>query len=466
MTQIDIEIVSRPDPNAWGTETRALLKLAGPLIITQLAQMAVMTTDVVMLGRLGKMEVAAAALGNTVFFFAWLIGCGPAFAVSPMIAQIIGARPTDRAGVRRVVRMGLWVTGILWLPLGIVLFFTEQILLLFGQSPILAHAAGIFVFPLVFGVFFSVAFQVLRNYMTALGKPNASLIVMAITVLFNAGADYALIFGHFGLPHLGLAGAGIASTLSFTFSFMAILTIALVAPSTARYNILHHFQRPDWSKFAELFRLGMPIGMTMMFEAMLFNTATLIMGTFGIAAVAAHQIALNVASLTFMVPLGIAMAATVRVGLMAGAGNRAGVKLAGSCAMLVAIVFMIASGILIAAFPQSLARLYFADTPANADAIALTAIFLRVAAAFQIFDGVQVVASLSLRGLKDARAPMWLAGVSYWLAGFPVCIALGYGLGMGGLGIWLGLAFALLVAAITLSARFYWLAGKALLPTS
>jgi MATE family multidrug resistance protein len=461
MSELQFEAIRPHAPSVWGVEMRALLKLALPLIATQVAQMAIMTTDVVMLGRIGKTEIAAAALGNTVFFFAWLVGCGPASAVSPMIAQILGARPGDRADVRRVVRMGLWVAVLLWLPLAFVLVTTEQILLLLGQSSVLASAAGLFMRPLALGLLFSVGYQVLRNYMTALGRPNSSLVVMAITVAFNALADYALIFGHFGLPRLGLLGSGIASTLSYAFSFFAMLLVALWSPGIRHYYILHHFARPHMDKFRELFRLGMPIGMTMMFEAMLFNTATLIMGTFGIATVAAHQIALNVASLTFMVPLGIGLAATVRVGLAAGALDRNGVKLAGKCAMAAALGFMTMSSILIATFPDTLAKLYFADTPDNADAIALTVVFLRVAAAFQIFDAVQVVASLSLRGLKDARAPMWLAGFSYWLAGFPVCIALGYGFALGGLGIWIGLAFALFVAAVTLTWRLAWIAGKA-----
>ncbi len=458
MTHLSAEEDFFQTRQAWREEMRALLKLAGPLIVTQLAQMAVMTTDVVMLGRLGKTEIAAAALGNTVFFFAWLIGCGPASAVSPMVAQILGAHPDDRAGVRRVVRMGLWVIILLWLPLAALLVYCEPILLLFRQTPMLAHAAGIFTLPLALGLIFSLGFQVLRNYMTALGRPNASLIVMAITVGFNLMADYTLIFGHFGFPGLGLLGAGIASCLSYAFSFTAMLAVALFAPNMRGYHILHRFQHPHWSKFRELFRLGMPIGMTMMFEAMLFNAATLIMGTFGVVAVAAHQIALNVASVTFMVPLGIALAATVRVGLAAGAQDRRAVKRAGQCAITAALGFMLVSGILIASFPASLAKLYFADTPENADAIALSASFLRVAAAFQIFDATQVVAALSLRGLKDARAPMWLAGVSYWIAGFPACLFLGYGLGLGGLGIWLGMAFALAVAAMLLSVRFFWLA--------
>jgi MATE family multidrug resistance protein len=185
------------------------------------------------------------------------------------------------------------------------------------------------------------------------------------------------------------------------------------------------------------------------------------MGTFGTASVAAHQIALNVASITFMVPLGVAMAATVRVGLAAGAGDRAGVRRAGTSALAVSAAFMSISALTILLFRYQIAGLYFATNVAsNADALALTAVFLQVAAAFQIFDGIQVTAALSLRGLKDAHMPMWIAGGCYWLVGFPVCFGLGIELGLKGLGVWIGLAFALFVAAISMCLRFYYLARE------
>jgi len=206
-----------------------------------------------------------------------------------------------------------------------------------------------------------------------------------------------------------------------------------------------------------VFRLGMPIGLTMIFEAMLFNCATLIMGTFGTTSVAAHQIAINVPSITFMVPLGIGMAATVRVGLAAGARDSEAVRRAGYTAIAMGVAFMSLTAILLWAFPERIANLYFADAVANADVVALAAVFLRVAAAFQIFDGMQVVGALSLRGLKDARMPMWIAGLSYWLGGFPVCIWLAFGLHMKGLGIWIGLATGLFVAAVLMCARFWYL---------
>ena len=441
-------------------ELRALMKLAGPLVVTQLAQMAIMTTDVVMLGRLGKEALAGAALGNTVFFFTWLIGLGPTVAISPMIAHILGASPNDRAGIRAVARMGLWSVLLLSLPLALLLLFAKDLLLICAQQPALAVAAGRFVLPLCLGLPFSLGYQVLRSYSTALGKPNAPLYVMAVTIAFNAIGDYGLIFGHFGLPRLELIGAGTASACSFTFSFLAMVVVVYAMPALRKYRIFRRFPRPHWSKFAELFRLGMPIGLTMIFEASLFNCATLLMGTFGTASVAAHQIALNVASITFMVPLGIAMAATVRVGLAAGAGDTMGVRRAGTSALVVSVAFMSLCAVTIALFRFQIAGLYFAHVAANADAIALTAVFLQVAAAFQVFDGTQVTAALSLRGLKDAHMPMWIAGGCYWLVGFPTCYGLGVRLGWHGLGVWIGLAFALFVAAISMCWRFNYLSRE------
>jgi len=444
--------------DAWFAEARETLKLAGPLVFTQVAQMLIMTTDVVMLGRVGQTALASSALGITIFFFCWLIGAGPVAAVAPMIAHILGAKPSDRGNVRSVVRMGFWSVVIVSLPMMGLLLFTRQIMLLLGQQPELAAGAGRFMTALCLGLPFSLFYQVLRNFSTALERPVAPLVVMVAGIGFNFVGDYTLIFGHFGFPRLELEGAGIASASSYVFQFLALLAIVSLTPKLRRYRIFRRFFRPDWGKLEEMFRLGMPIGLTMMFEAMLFNTATLIMGTFGAATVAAHQISMNVPSLTFMVPLGVGMAATIRVGLAAGSGDREGVRRAGYTALGIGVSFMSVTSVIIALFPREIAQLYFStETAQNAQAIALAVTFLRVAAAFQVFDGLQVVAALSLRGLKDARAPMWIAGGSYWLAGFPVCILFGFILHMKGLGIWIGLAFGLFVAAVTMCWRFWYL---------
>jgi MATE family multidrug resistance protein len=443
---------------AWLEEARQLIHLALPLIFTQLGQMAVLTSDVIMLGRVGKTALAAAAVGNAVYYFAWLIGGGPVSAVPPMIAHIIGARPGERAGVRASVRMGFWAVLLLSGPLIGLLMFTGPILKALHQPPEIAAAAGQYIGILAFALPFSLAFQVLRNFAAALGHPRAAVWVTVMTVGLNILLAYALIFGHFGAPRLGLRGCAMASTFSIGFSFFAMLAVIRLTADLRPYRILRRFFRPAWAKLKEVFVLGLPIGLTMMFEAMLFNTMTLVMGTFGAANLAAHQIAMNVPSITFMVPLGVAMAATIQVGKAAGAGDEAGVRRAGYTAMVMGTAFMTLTGALLALFPVSIARLYFDPRAAGAaEVIALAAIYLRVAAAFQVFDALQVVGALALRGLKDARMPLVLAGVSYWLVGAPICIGLGVGLHMQGLGVWIGLAIALAAAAAAMVARFYWL---------
>ena len=445
---------------AWIAETKELLKLSGPLIATQLAQMAIGTTDTLMLARFSNEALAGAVLGNTMFYFCWLLGSGPSAAVSPMIAHILGANPQDRDHARIVVRMGFWSVLMVSLPLLALLFCAEPILLLLGQSHQLAHAASLFVVPLSLGLPFSLGFQVLRNYSTALSKPNASLIVMAFAVVFNVGFDYALIFGHFGFPRLGLMGSGIASACSFACSFALMLAVVRLTPKLHQVRIFRDFGKPDWSKLREVYVLGLPIGLTMMFEATLFFSSNFFMGHFGLEYLAAHTISMNIPSVTFMVPLGIAMAATVRVGLAAGAGDSEAVRRAGYAAILVATAFMTVTSAILAIWPFEIASLYLPPSAANMRSLLLAVTFIRVAAVFQIVDGIQVTAALSLRGLKDARAPMWIAAASYWLAGFPACMLFAFGFGLKGLGIWYGLAFGLLIAAVLMVWRFWWLSRQ------
>ena len=466
--------VSNPGPlipstrhHAWLLEGRELLRLAIPLAATQLAQMTILATDTVMLGHYSKEALAAGALGNTIYFLVWLLGSGMPFAVSPVIAHVQGrhgasVKPRDQREVRIAVRMGLWSVALVSLPLLAMLLFTQPILLAFGQEPGLAAGAARFTTGILWGLPFALAFQVLRSFSTALSRATPPLVVMAVAILWNAAFDYALIFGHFGFPELGLFGAGLASASSNIFSFVAMLAICLLLPALKRYRILHRFAHPNWKNFAELFRLGLPIGITMVFEVALFNGAALVMGTFGLAALAAHQIAITIPSLTFMIPLGIGLAATVRVGLAAGAGDRLAARRAGFTAIGMAALFMCLMALMLLLWPREIASLWLPDTPSNADVLLLAVSFLHIAAAFQLVDGIQVAASMSLRGLKDAHGPMWLAGASYWLAGAPMGLVLAYWFHMQGFGVWLGLAFGLLVAAITLTIRFALLSNKPL----
>ena len=457
---VDKTVLTRAPPARRVTapslaEARALAVLAGPLIVTQLAQMAVFTTDVILLGRYSRMALAAAAIGNTVYYFAWLTGGGPAFAVAPMIAQIRGLTPHNRAGVRAATRMGLWAVIIVCTPMLVLLWQTKAILLACGQDPVLAASAGAFVRMVALGLPFSLGFRALGSFATAVGKPRAAMWVMAATIAFNAIVGYALIFGHFGAPRLGIVGSGTATALSSLFSFLTLSAAIHADKDLAAYRIFRRFTRPAVDKLKEVFRLGLPMAMTMMFEAMLFNVMTLVMGSFGVAPLAAHQIALNVASITFMVPLGLGMASTVRVGLAAGAGDVHGARRAGLTAMTIGVGFITLCGAVMALWGGPIASLYVGGRAVqDLQVIAMAAVFLKVAAAFQVFDALQVVAAQSLRGLKDARAPMFIAGGAYWLVGAPTCLVLAFSFGMKGLGVWIGLAVGLAAAAALLTARF------------
>jgi MATE family multidrug resistance protein len=441
---------------SWRAEAVALMALAAPLVLTQLAQMAIGTTDLLLLGRYSETALAAAAMGNTIFFFAWMVGGGPAAAVSPMIAQLVGARPRTRGGVRASLRMGLWSVIITWAVMAPVMLSAGPILSAVGEDPQLARMAGQFTSILVAGLPFSLGYLVLRNFATALGRPTASLWVMVAAIAVNALAGWTLIFGHFGAPRLGIVGSALATSGSAMFSFLAMVALIHLDPKLRAYRMFRRFTRPVSPKLAEVFRLGLPIGMTMIFEGMLFNAMTLLMGRFGTNALAAHQIAINVPSITFMVPLGIGMASNVRVGMAVGAGDLAGARRAGLTAFTIAVIFGLLCAVVIAAFGPQIAGLYLGGRgPHDAAVIALAAVFLQAAAAFQVVDAVQVVGAQSLRGLKDASMPMLLAGGSYWVIGAPVCVFLAIGLHLQGLGIWIGFVISLTAAAIAMSLRFW-----------
>ena len=446
----------------WIDEARALMKLAAPLIAMQLAQIGSLTADIIMVGELGQDAIAATGVGAVLFYLTWLIGYGPVMAVSPIVAQILGAHPNDRARVRAALRMGLWAVGLLSLPLMIFLIWAKPVLIFLGQEPKIAAMAEPWVHAVAFGLPFALGFGALRGFAIAVGKQNAVLVIAIGTVLVNIALNYVLIYGNFGAPALGVWGAGIASAIAYAFSFFALLALLLTAPSFRKYRILHRFWRFDRPKFMEVFRLGVPMGLSMIFEAMLFNTATLIMGTFGAASVAAHQIAMNVGSLTFMVPLGIGLAATVRVGLAAGARDHAAVQRAGWTAIVFGAGFMLVCAVVIALVPQTLVGIYIpTGAPGTAEVVQLAVTFLYVAALFQLFDALQVTAQMSLRGLKDANAPMWIAGLSYWLVGFTLAWGLGVWANWHGLGVWIGLAAGLAAAGLGMLWRWEVLSRRA-----
>ncbi len=449
----------------WRAEAKATLALGIPLALSQLAQIAIQTTDVVMMGWLSPEALAAGGLAANIFMLPFLFGLGVVTGVAPVIAQIVG-----RAGsrgklreVRRVVRQGFWVATVIALPFMALCWQVRPILLFFGQDPQLAAMAEEYMHALVWAMLPGLWFIVLRSFVSALSRPRIVLFVTLWGVGFNGVLAYGLMFGHFGLPAWGLMGSGIASTIAHSSMTLLLGAYVLWDRRFRRYALFGRIWRPDWPRFIEILRLGFPIGLMWVLEVGVFAAALFLMGLIGTVEIAAHQIALQCAAIAFMVPLGISQAATVRVGLAAGAGDVLQIRRAGWTAIVLGtsfmgftcLLFLFAGTVLVKAFLDP------AD-PATAPVAALAARLLIVAGIFQLFDGAQSVAAGALRGLKDTRVPLAVALIGYWLVAFPLAVALGFGLHGAAVGIWIGLASGLAVAAVLLNLRFYWLSRRPL----
>lgn len=440
----------------WRREFIALMAIGLPMAMTQLVQFSINTVDVLMIGRLGADHLAGASLGLVIFYAAYLLGMGPAMAITPLVSQTLGANREDRIDARRSVRMGIWACVILSVPTFGVFLFTEQIALALGQPPHLAAAAEPYVLALAPGLPFALGVVVMRNFLAAIELTRAPLYFIIGTTIFNAFANYLLIFGNWGFPELGLVGAGIASSLSHALGFFLLATYASMEKESRHFDLFTRFLKPDWERLSDVFRLGWPIGITFAFEAMLFNAAILLMGRIGVYEVAAYQITLNIAALAFMIPLGLSMAGATRVGLKAGAKDLHGVKRAATVSILTCMTSMVITAIPMLFAPYFIAGLYLnADLTENAPVIALVVSFLPVAAAFALFDGTQVAANQALRGLKDVRAPMVITFISYWVIGFPTSAYLALATPVGAIGVWYGLLAGLAAASILLSTRLY-----------
>lgn len=446
---------STPDPGAaWRDEARATASLAGPLILTNLAQAAIQTTDVILLGWVGARALAAGSLGANLYIAFLIFGMGLVTAASPLIATQLGRRRYSLREVRRTVRQTFWAALTLTIPVWLALWHTETLLILLGQDPALAAEATPFVRALMWGFLPALWFLVLRGFVAALERPAWALGIGLFGVVFNAVINYGLIFGAFGLPELGLVGAGLGSSLTQVAMFLGLALVVSRHGLFRRYHLFGYIFRPDWARYREVWRLGAPIAMTLGLEVTVFNAAVFLMGLIGTAALAAHAIAIQIASLTFMVPLGLAQAATVRVGLAFGRRDRAGIGRAGWTALALGTAFMSTAAIAMLLAPGQIVRLFIDDVPANADVIRLAISFIGVAALFQIVDGAQSVGAGMLRGLQDTTVPMLFAAVGYWVIGIGVGAGLGFWAGWEGLGIWIGLALGLAVVALLMVGRW------------
>ena len=439
-------------PMSYKDHTRAVLRLGVPLIGGHLAQFAIGLTDTVMLGWYSVEALAAVVLGSTFFFVLFIFGSGFAFAVMPLVAEADAAE--DEVTVRRVTRMGMWLSVLFAAAVFPLFWYSRGLLEALGQSPETAEIAQSYLQVVGFGMAPALLVMVLKSYLAALERTRVVFWVTVVAAVVNAIANYALIFGNWGMPELGAVGAAVASLLVNAVSLIGVVAYAVIA--LPQHQLFARLWRPDWEAFWHVFRLGTPIGITSLSEVSLFAASSVMMGWLGTIPLAAHGIALQLASVTFMVHLGLSNAATVR------AGNAMGRKDAQHLARgaIVAIVMSLAAACVAVAlflvFPEELLSLFLnPNEPERVNILAVGVSLVFVAALFQVVDGAQIMALGVLRGVKDTSVPMVIAAISYWLIGVPCGYVFGFVLGWEGVGVWLGLVVGLTAAAIMLMWRFW-----------
>ncbi|MGH1452087.1 MAG: MATE family efflux transporter [Paracoccaceae bacterium] len=436
---------------------RAILILGLPLVGSHVAQFSINLVDAVMLGWYGVDELAAEVLAGTMFFVLFIVGSGFAFAVMPMVAKAEAAGDLQR--VRRVTRMGMWLAtgfGLLAMP---VFLFATPILIALGQNPDIAELAGQYLTIIGWSIFPALLVMVLKSYLAALERTRVVLLITLAGLALNAVLNYALIFGNWGAPEMGIRGAAITSLLGALFSL--VLLVWYVMRVTPEHAMFQRIWRPDWQAIGAVFRLGWPIGITNLAEVGLFAASSVMMGWLGTVPLAAHGIAMQIASMTFMVHLGLSNAATIRAGQALGRQDAFGLKrgarvviaLSLALSLLMAATFLLAPQTLIGAFLSP-------DDPARSAVIALGTGLLAAAALFQLVDAAQVIALGLLRGVQDTRIPMLIAGLSYWGIGLTSAYILGFVLDWQGIGVWIGLAIGLTAAAVLMMWRFWSVAVK------
>ena len=436
-------------------ESRLTLRLALPLMIGQLSQMLMASVDSLMVGHLGVTDLAALTFANSLFHVPFVFGIGLLTGISVFTSNSRGS--DDAPGARGSCRHGLYLATALGLVLFGISWLVSMNLDFFGQPAAVALRTTVFFQIIMASVIPALASIALKNHADALNRPWPPFWIFLGGVGLNVGLNWVMIHGNLGCPALGFEGAAWATLISRTAILLAMFWWLMRAKGLREWVPHRWFRAPDFSDLRRLLSVGLPASIQMIFEVSAFSLAGLIMGRFGPDAMAAHQIAITLAATAFMIPLGLSMALTVRIGEAHGAGEMkrlrpiaiSGWLLSGGWSLVAAACFLI--------FGKSLASL-FIDAPA---VVALAASLLVIVGVFQLVDSLQVVSSAMLRGLHDARVPAVMGFASYWLVGLPVGAGLAFGLGLGATGVWWGLAAGLFVACVTLSPRLWRSTGKA-----
>ena len=427
------------------SDLRAMLRLAVPVAAVQLGIMAMGVVDTIMVGHLSPAALAAVALGNLYFFIAGIFGQGTLMALDPVIAQAVGAR--DEEAISRALQRGLVLALALTILTCATFVPVEWVFRFLRQPPEVIPDAASYVRIAIPGVFPFYAFIVFRQSLQAMHRVAPVLWTVLLANLLNAGLNWVFIYGNLGSPALGVAGSSIATSVSRWAMALAVLSIS-------GRQVWHHLTpwRPETlaiEPLRRMLRLGLPIGVQYLLEYGAFAAAALLMGVLGTTQMAAHQIAINLASFTFMVPLGVSTATAVLVGHAIGAGNEEQARRSAVAGIFIGASFMCASALVCHFFPPVLARMY----TGNADVIVLAAMLIPIAGVFQVFDGIQAVAAGVLRGIGDTHAPAIINVVGFWLIGLPVSWVLAFRLGGGAVGLWWGIVVGLAAVALILLGR-------------
>jgi MATE family multidrug resistance protein len=429
-------------------EVRATLAVAAPLAGANLAQMAMSLTNTVIVGHLGAVPLAAAGLGAALNISLLLLCQGVLTAVAPLAAHAIGAEDHPTAG--RVAGAGLIIAAVLAAPVIAILTVAPELLAALGYDPALAGEIGRFMRAIRWGAPAFLGYSVLRFLLVAAFRTRIVMVIPLLAIPLNAALNWVLVFGHFGMPALGSAGSGCATAIVQWMTLLCFAGYIVAMPGQIPVRLAVRVL----AEIPRILRLGLPISALIGLETGLFVTTGILMGLLGSDALGAHQLVFNVIGVCFMVPLGLGQAATVRVAFQLGLGAPAAARRAGFVAVALGAGFMAVIGVLLWAAPRTLVSGYLdlAD-PANDGIAAIAVQLLLIAALFQVFDGVQVIAAAALRGYRDTAVPMLIAAIGYWAVGFTGGWLLAFPLGFGAVGLWLGMALGLAVVATALTVR-------------
>ena len=448
-----MEAPAAPATKPFAHHLRATLTLGLPLVAMQVTQMLINTTDTVMVGWLGVEELAAGVLAFQLFFTVLIFALGISAALMPLVSSALAKGETRE--VRRSARMALWVLLLVSLAFQPLLFFAEEMLIALGQKPSTAALSAQYLVVAQWALVPAFLMNGLRNFFAALERTAVIVWMTLAMALLNALLNWILIFGNWGAPALGLQGAAWATLVANSAGFLGMALMAKLDPVAQPFEILTRLWKPDWPAFARVFGLGFPIALTILAEAGLFGFTSIMMGWLGTVELAAHGIALQLVSISFMVPLGLSQAASVRVASEAGKGDPAGVHLASNAIYITSVGFAVVAAVIFLLMPEPLIRLFLDESKNDVRSVIAVAVSLLVMGAlFQIFDKFQVASAGNLRGLQDTKWPMVIAAVAYWPVGVGTAYLFGFTLGWGGVGVWSGLVVGLACAAAVLTWRF------------